>query len=110
MTNKTCSQFKAARLRNVIFSIPSRSNVVDQLLNSLFHAGRWPLKTLQMNAAIVIDEIHAYDPHTAGLISLMLTQISEAGGRFMVMSATMPEDMKAIVRQSLTQKTSVAAA
>ncbi|MEZ6115698.1 MAG: CRISPR-associated helicase Cas3' [Pirellulaceae bacterium] len=87
------------------FFNPVTIGTVDQLLNSLFHAGRWPLKTFAaMNAAIVIDEIHAYDPHTAGLISLMLTQISEAGGRFMVMSATMPEDMKAIVRQSLTSK------
>jgi CRISPR-associated endonuclease/helicase Cas3 len=77
------------------FLRPVTVGTVDQLLNTLFHSGRWAMKTFAaMDAAIVIDEVHAYDPHTAGLISLMLEQLSLAGSRFMVMSATMPTDLK----------------
>lgn len=84
------------------FFYPVTIGTIDQLLNSLFHAGRWPLKTFAaMTGAIVIDEIHAYDPHTAGLVSLLLEEIGGAGGRFMVMSATMPEGLKSVVKKSL---------
>ena len=49
------------------FFPPVVVGTVDQLLMTLFHAGRWAMKTLAAaDAAIVIDEVHAYDPHTAG--------------------------------------------
>lgn len=83
--------------------LPVTVATVDQLLVTLFHSGRWALKTVAAaDAAIVIDEVHAYDPHTAGLIMLMLSQFSRLGSRFMVMSATMPNDLRKTVREALT--------
>ena len=49
---------------------------VDQLLVPLFHAGRWALKEFAAaDSAIVIDEVHAYEPHTLGLIVTMIRQL-----------------------------------
>ena len=73
------------------FFLPVTVGTVDQLLVPLFHAGRWALKTLgAASSAVIIDEVHAYDPHTLGLITLMIRQLAPLGTRFMVMSATMP--------------------
>lgn len=84
------------------FFPPVVVGTVDQLLVTLFHAGRWPMKTLAAaNAAIVIDEVHSYDPHTAGLIVRMIEQFRPLGARFMVMSATMPRDLQATIRGAL---------
>ena len=53
---------------------------VDQLLVPLFHAGRWALKSFAAaNSAIVIDEIHAYEPHTLGLLVTMIRQLRDSG-------------------------------
>lgn len=82
---------------------PVTVGTVDQLLVPLFHAGRWAMKTFAAaDAAIVIDEIHAYEPHTLGLITLMIEQLSAIGSRFMVMSATMPGVLKTVLTKALT--------
>ena len=86
---------------------PVTVGTVDQLLVPLFHAGRWAMKTFAAaDAAIVIDEIHAYEPHTLGLITLMIEQLAALGTRFMVMSATMPEDLKTVLRDALISRAS----
>ena len=60
------------------FFPPVVVGTVDQLLVTLFHAGRWAMKTLAAaDAAIVIDEIHAYDPHTAGLLVFLIEQLRD---------------------------------
>ena len=60
---------------------------VDQLLVPLFHAGNWAMKSFAAaSSAIVLDEIHAYDPHTTGLIVTMIRQLRQLGARFLVMS------------------------
>ena len=75
---------------------------IDQLLVTLFHTGRWALKSIAAaDAAIVIDEVHSYDPHTTGLLALMLKQFRQLGSRFMVMSATMPADLKSTLLKEL---------
>lgn len=81
---------------------PVTVGTVDQLLVPLFHAGRWAMKTFAAaDAAIVIDEIHAYEPHTLGLITLMIEQLAALGTRFMVMSATMPGVLKTTLKGAL---------
>jgi len=39
----------------------------------------------------IFDEIHAYDAHTAGLIMESIKLIRDMGGRFLIMSATIPD-------------------
>ncbi len=82
--------------------LPVTVGTVDQLLVPLFHAGRWALKTLAAaNSAVIIDEVHAYDPHTLGLITLMIRQLAPLGTRFMVMSATMPGPLRSTIEAAL---------
>ena len=50
---------------------------------------------------IVIDEIHAYDPWTLGLICSSISHFSKFGARFMLMSATMPGYLKNILNEYL---------
>ncbi len=100
------SRSDAFGLRDPHLFAPVTVGTVDQLLVTLMHSGRWAIKTLAAaNAAIVIDELHAYDPHTAGLLMLMLTQFSSMGTRFMVMSATMPSDLRRAVANALAPQT-----
>ena len=81
---------------------PVTVGTIDQLLVPLFHSGRWALKTLgAADAAIVVDEIHAYEPHTLGLIILMIRQLAPLGARFLLMSATMPDNLKKVLREAL---------
>lgn len=97
------SRSDAYGLRDPHLFAPVTVGTVDQLLVTLMHSGRWAVKTLAAaNAAIVIDELHAYDPHTAGLLMLMLKQFSGMGTRFMVMSATMPSDLRRAVASALS--------
>ena len=84
------------------FFPPVVVGTIDQLLVTLFHAGRWAMKSLAVgDAAIVVNEVHAYDPHTAGLLILLIKQLRDLGARFMVMSATMPSDLQATIRHAL---------
>ena len=100
------SRSDAYGLRDPHLFAPVTVGTIDQLLVTLMHSGRWAIKTLAAsNAAIVIDELHAYDPHTAGLLMLMLKQLSSMGTRFMVMSATMPSDLRRAVANALTPQT-----
>jgi CRISPR-associated endonuclease/helicase Cas3 len=82
--------------------LPVTVGTVDQLLVPLFHAGRWALKSLAAaSSAVIIDEVHAYDPHTLGLITLMIRQLAPLGTRFMVMSATMPKSLRDAIEAEL---------
>ncbi|MDH4304198.1 MAG: CRISPR-associated helicase Cas3' [Nitrospira sp.] len=75
---------------------------VDQLLSALMHGGRWPLKTwAAMDAAIVLDEIHAYDPYTLALITQMVGESAKAGSRFFMMSATLPTVVVKALKEAL---------
>lgn len=75
---------------------------VDQLLASLLHGGRWALKTwAAMDAAIVLDEIHAYDPYTLALITEMIREVTMAGGKFFLMSATLPAMLADVLKEAI---------
>ena len=100
---------RARHLSTTHFFLPVTVATVDQLLITLFQAGRWALKTLAAaDAAIVIDEVHAYDPHTTGLIVLLLRQLRDLGARFLVMSATMPTNLQDAILDALEPATSTA--
>ena len=87
---------------------PATVATVDQLLSTLFHTGRWAMKNYAAaNAAIVIDEVHAYDPHTSGLLMLAIKQLRTLGASFMVMTATMPKDLQQTIQSSLGTEVSV---
>ena len=80
---------------------------VDQLLTQGFNLGYWELKTFhQINAKVIIDEIHLYEPYTLGLIiaSIKYLQI-EFGATFYIMTATMPKMLRQLLIETLNNAT-----
>lgn len=76
---------------------------VDQVLTQGFNLGFWEVKTFhQMNARIIIDEIHLYEPYTLGLIIATINYLQkEFSARFFIMTATMPEKLKVLLEKNL---------
>lgn len=76
---------------------------VDQVLTQGFNLGFWEVKTFhQLNARIIIDEIHLYEPYTLGLIIATIKYLQqEFNARFYIMTATMPEKLKTLLEKNL---------
>lgn len=90
-------------LLNQSFIKPITVGTVDQLLTAGFNAGRWTLKEINTsNSVIIMDEIHAYDGWTLGLIISTIKHFSSLGARFMLMSATMPSSLQQLLSKELT--------
>jgi len=89
-------------LFNQSFMKPVTVGTIDQLLTAGFNAGRWTLKEVNTsNAVIIIDEIHAYDGWTMGLIISAIRHFSSLGAQFMLMSATMPQSLQQLFLREL---------
>lgn len=100
------SEEKLQDRRNFLFDKsfirPATVATVDQLLTAGFNTDKWTLlETNAANAVIVIDEIHAYDAWTLGLIHETLKHFSRLGARFMLMSATLPESLIELFKETL---------
>ncbi len=76
---------------------------IDQLLTMGFNLGNWQMKTLYVSgAAIVIDEIHLYQPYTLGLIVQTIKFLrQQCGASFYIMSATLPDKLRALLINTL---------
>jgi len=89
-------------LFNQAFIKPITVGTVDQLLTTGFNSGKWVLKEANAsNSVIIIDEIHAYDGWTLGLIISTIRHFSSFGSRFMLMSATLPLPLQKIFLKEL---------
>ena len=81
------------------FLYPITTTTIDQLLFSLFHSSQWETRNDALqNSLIIIDEVHAYDPYTLGLIIEAMI-IAGPRSRFCVMSATLPDIIKQIIEE-----------
>lgn len=81
------------------FLYPVNVSTVDQMLFSLFHSSQWETRNDALqNSLTILDEIHAYDPYTLGLI---IEAMKKAGQRskFCVISATLPDIIKETIEQ-----------
>ena len=77
-------------------------STVDQLLTTGMNAGRWALK--ELNAAlslVVVDEVHAYDSWTLGLLISSMRRLSALGSSFCLMSATFPHALLTFIHKHL---------
>ncbi len=76
---------------------------VDQLLTQGFNLGWWEMKTFHLfKAKVIIDEIHAYQPYTLGLIVATIEYLrKEFQTEFYIMTATMPEQLQEILTEAL---------
>ena len=80
-----------------------------QLLKAFFGIRGFEMQMTEMSQGLFIfDEIHAYDPHTTALILTMIKRLREDyGAKFCIMTATMPQFLKQMIKDALGQLTPV---
>lgn len=96
------SEARRQYLREKTFMFPVTVSTVDQLLFAGYNTGYWVLTEANAaNSMIILDEIHAYEPWTLGLIDSMIRHFARFGAKFMIMSATMPEYLRNLLYDAL---------
>ncbi len=74
---------------------PLKVTTVYQLLNLFFGRKFFEVGMLELSDSLVVfDEIHAYDGHTMGLITVLLDYLNKLGVRVFIMTATLPDTLK----------------
>ncbi len=93
---------RASYLFDQTFMKPATVATVDQLLTVGFNALRWTVKEINAaNAVVIVDEIHAYDGWTLGLLISTIQHFSRLGTRFLLMSATLPTHVQSLLQSTL---------
>ena len=91
------------------FIRPATVATVDQLLTIGFNGRRWDIKEINAaNAVVIVDEVHAYDGWTLGLLISAIHHFSRLGTRFLLMSATLPSHTRAILQKALPEAVYIA--
>jgi len=91
-------KFRTMILNSKTFMKPVTVATVDQLLYAFLNWRHWAMiRANAMNARIIIDEIHAFDPYTLALIIKMIEWLKNTGAKLAIMSATMPEPLKQLL-------------
>lgn len=81
-----------ARLFGSVFAKPVTVATLDQYLLAHLHGRHWEeRRTLARRATLVLDEIHAYEPYTLGLLLEALER--ERPERLALASATLPDSL-----------------
>ncbi|SHH83030.1 CRISPR-associated helicase, Cas3 family [Caloranaerobacter azorensis DSM 13643] len=74
------------------FSMPLTICTLDQLIDFIFKYEGFELKLATLAySKLVIDEIQMYSPDMIGYLIVALKYITEAGGRFSIVTATLPQ-------------------
>jgi CRISPR-associated endonuclease/helicase Cas3 len=77
------------RLFNTVFAKPVTVATLDQYLLTHLHGRHWEIRrTLSRYATVLMDEIHAYEPYTLGLLHAALE--ADPPQRLAIASATLP--------------------
>ena len=90
---------------------PVRVLTPYQLLRAAFRLkGYEAILTDATDGIFVFDEIHAYEPRRLGMILGMIEYLrAQLGGRFLIMSATLPRVLAELLREVLGTATDIAA-
>lgn len=84
------------------FSIPLTIATLDQLFNFIFLYPGYELKYATLSySKIVLDEIQAYSPDLLSYIVLGLKKIVEVGGKFAILTATLPPFIRDYLEKDL---------
>jgi len=80
------------RLFGSVFAKPITVATLDQYLLAHLHGRHWEeRRTLARQATVILDEIHAYEPYTLGLLQAALQR--ERPARIAMASATLPDGL-----------------
>jgi CRISPR-associated endonuclease/helicase Cas3 len=100
-------QLRQQEFYNKTFFKAATVATVDQLIYSFFNWNRWVMTgATAYNANIIVDEVHAYDAYTFGLLLFCLQKAAQSGSRVAIMSATLPEIMRQKITEVLGESTS----
>jgi len=89
-----CTNWLADSTKKSLFS-DIGVGTVDQLLLSILPVRYQNLRYHGMtNKVLVVDEVHAYDPYMNRLLRAVLRAHSSAGGSAILLSATIPHELK----------------
>jgi len=92
-----------------LFTAPLTVTTVDQLFRFVFrYHGYEMIPATLMYSKVVIDEIQMYSPPIIACILYGLREISRLGGKFLIMTATMPKVFIKILEEKLKMKASEA--
>lgn len=81
------------KLFSSVFATPITVATLDQYLLAHLHGRHWEIRrTLTRHATLLIDEIHAYEPYTLGLLQAALERDPPA--RLAIASATLPSPLR----------------
>ncbi|MCK4797542.1 MAG: CRISPR-associated helicase Cas3' [Spirochaetes bacterium] len=94
---------KLEYLRDKTFFKYINIGTLDQLLTIGFNLGYWEIKNFHLlNAKVIIDEIHLYQPYTLGLTISTIKYLSDNfQTEFYIMSATIPTKLKDLLSKTL---------
>lgn len=80
------------RLFGNVFATPVTVATLDQFLLAHLHGRHWEIRrTLCQFTTVLIDEVHAYEPYTLGLLTEALSL--EPPQRYAIASATLPKPL-----------------
>ena len=92
-----------------LFTAPLTITTVDQLFRFVFrYHGYEMIPATLMYSKVVIDEIQMYSPSIIACILYGLREIHKLGGKFLIMTATMPKIFIKILEEKLKMKANVA--
>jgi CRISPR-associated endonuclease/helicase Cas3 len=86
-----------------LFTSPLTITTVDQIFRFVFrYHGYEMIPATLMYSRVIIDEIQMYTPSIIACILYGLREINRLGGKFLVMTATMPKIFIKILKENLT--------
>jgi CRISPR-associated endonuclease/helicase Cas3 len=81
---------------------PIRVCTPHQVLRYMLRGKGWEAMLAEFpNASFIFDEVHAYDPRVVGLTLATAKRLAGWGARFLFLSATLPNFLTALIRQTL---------
>lgn len=84
------------------FSLPLTISTLDQIFNFVYKYNGFELKLATLSySKIVIDEIQAYSPDLLAYLVYGLEKITEVGGKFAILTATLPPFIKDYLNQNI---------
>ncbi|MCL6533443.1 MAG: CRISPR-associated helicase Cas3' [Armatimonadetes bacterium] len=84
------------RLFASVFAKPVTVATLDQFLLAHLHGRHWEIRrALCQHATVLMDEIHAYEPYTLGLLQAAIE--SEPPARLAIASATLPSPLRTLL-------------
>ena len=88
-----------------LFALPVQVSTGDQIFPAaLKYPGYEKVHATLAYSRLVIDEVQAYDPRSAAIIVKMIEDVFTLGGKFLLMTATLPDFIHAEITDRLGEK------